>query len=333
MRNLRLLTSALLASGLMLAACGSDDDTTASSDNGSESASGINVSGEFGEKPTLEVPDGEPAGELEVTTVTEGDGREIGADDYVLAHYLGQAWDERNPDDLDPQALAGLDDEQAEAESVPYVFDNSYDRGSAAGFSLNRVIAGWKDGLTGQKVGSRVLLSIPPESGYGGQEGHDLADDTLIFVVDVVDSIAPDAAATGEAVDGLSDDLPEVEGGETGAPTLNFEGASEPQESDSTVILRGDGDEILDSVIVQMLEAPYPDGEGAQSTWELGTPEEVTIDMLATLPGWDDVADGLTVGSRILTRISAEDAAMPGVEDEEPEGTALVLIVDVLGTY
>jgi hypothetical protein len=100
------------------------------------------------------------------------------------------------------------------------------------------------------------------------------------------------------------------------------------------VILRGDGDELGSTVIAQMLEAPYPDGEGAQSTWELGNPEEIPVEGLATLPGWEDVADDLTVGSRILTRISAEDAVMPGAEGEDAEdGTALVLIVDILGTY
>ncbi|NDL56094.1 FKBP-type peptidyl-prolyl cis-trans isomerase [Phytoactinopolyspora mesophila] len=328
------MTAALLASAVVLAACG-DDDTTGDDSNVTDSAGGgISVSGEFGEKPTIEVPDGDPSGELEVQTLSEGDGREIGADDFVLAHYLGQTWDERSPEDIPADPMADPDEEEeTDGESVPYVFDNSYDRESISGFSLNMVIPGWKEGLAGQKVGSRVLLSIPPESGYGSQADHNLAEDTLLFVVDVVDSIAPDAAATGEPVSDLPDDLPIVEGDETGAPSVTFDDAPEPEESDSTVILRGEGDELGETVIAQMLEAPYPDGEGTQSTWELGNPEEIPVAGLASLPGWEDVADELTVGSRILTRISAEDAAMPGAEGEDDESTALVLIVDIVGTY
>ena len=49
------------------------------------------------------------------------------------------------------------------------------------------VIMGWNLGLTGQKVGSRVLLEIPPDMGYGPDgQGPIGPDETLIFVVDVV---------------------------------------------------------------------------------------------------------------------------------------------------
>ncbi len=55
---------------------------------------------------------------------------------------------------------------------------------------VGAVIGGWDKGLVGQNVGSRVLLSIPPEHGYG-QRGVPQAGiagtDTLVFVVDIVD--------------------------------------------------------------------------------------------------------------------------------------------------
>jgi peptidylprolyl isomerase len=81
-------------------------------------------------------------------------------------HYLGQSW-------------AGG------------VFDNSYDRGSSISFGIGvgQVISGWDEGLVGQQVGSRVLLSIPSHLGYGDRgvpQAGIKGGDTLVFVVDVV---------------------------------------------------------------------------------------------------------------------------------------------------
>lgn len=346
MRTKHLLTALILTSGLVLAACGDDDS------GGDESASGVNVTGEFGEKPTIEVPEGEPSAELEVTVLSEGDGPEVGADDFVVANYLGQTWEPRTADELPsdtppegeetapPEGGATETPEDAETTAPegedaggaaePYIFDNSYDRGAEAGFPLNGVIPGWKDGLTGQKVGSRVLLSIPPESGYGTQAEHDLAEDTLLFVVDIVQSVAADASATGEPVAELPDGLPAVEGEGTGAPTVAFDDAAAPKESDSTVLLKGEGPELGENIIAQMMEAPYPKGEGAQSTWESGGPQQpIPVAGLESLPGWSDVASDLTVGSRVLFRVSSKDATPEG-EDERP---AVALIVDILATY
>ncbi len=102
------------------------------------------VSGSFGQKPTLTFPDAAASGELEVLVLSRGDGALVEAGDDLEVHYLGQAWQ------------GG-------------VFDNSYDRGSSISFPIGvgAVIGGWDEGLVGQQVGSRVLLSIPSHLGYG----------------------------------------------------------------------------------------------------------------------------------------------------------------------
>ena len=53
-----------------------------------------------------------------------------------------------------------------------------------------QVITGWDNGLVGQKVGSRVLLVIPPADGYGtaGSPPKIKGTDTLVFVVDILDA-------------------------------------------------------------------------------------------------------------------------------------------------
>ncbi|SDC91554.1 peptidylprolyl isomerase [Sanguibacter gelidistatuariae] len=124
------------------------------------------ATGGFGEKPQITFPTGGAPEGLQVKVLVQGDGAEVAAGDNIVVHYLGQSWD------------GG-------------VFDNSYDRGATIDFpiGLGAVIGGWDQGLVGQLVGSRVLLSIPPELGYG-QRGVPQAGigagATLVFVVDVV---------------------------------------------------------------------------------------------------------------------------------------------------
>ena len=95
-----------------------------------------------------------------------GDGELVEAGDDIEVNYYGQIWNGR-------------------------MFDNSYDRGSSINFPIGvgAVIGGWDEGLVGQSIGSRVLLSIPPHLGYG-ERGMPQAGiggtDTLVFVVDII---------------------------------------------------------------------------------------------------------------------------------------------------
>lgn len=125
----------------------------------------IHVTGEFGHKPVLSF-DNTPSDDLLVEVLSEGDGPVVEAGDTIHCHYLGQVFDGD-------------------------VFDNSYDRGQALSFQIGvgMVIRGWDDGLVGQKVGSRVLLSIPSEYGYGDRgvpQAGIRGGDTLVFVTDIL---------------------------------------------------------------------------------------------------------------------------------------------------
>lgn len=115
--------------------------------------------------PTVTIPDGyEAPSELVVQPLIEGDGAEVTADDTVTAHYLGCLLDGT-------------------------VFDASWSRGAPTPFPLNNVIAGWTEGLTGQKIGSQVLLVVPGDKAYADSPppGSPIpADAPLIFVVDIL---------------------------------------------------------------------------------------------------------------------------------------------------
>ena len=117
------------------------------------------------DKPEIDFPEGPPPADLEITEITEGDGKEATAGATVSVHYVGVA------------------------HSSGEEFDASYNRGEPLRFRLGvgQVIAGWDRGVQGMKVGGRRQLVIPPEQAYGPEGGgHRLSGKTLIFVIDLL---------------------------------------------------------------------------------------------------------------------------------------------------
>ena len=90
MRRRPALAALLLATSLTLVACGSKIPATPVTTSSTES--GIEVSGEFGAKPELEVRPGDPSDDLVVEVLSEG-GDEVEDGDYLVADYLGQTWE------------------------------------------------------------------------------------------------------------------------------------------------------------------------------------------------------------------------------------------------
>ncbi|GAA5075958.1 peptidylprolyl isomerase [Thermocatellispora tengchongensis] len=104
---------------------------------------------------------------LVAETVIQGDGPKIKKGQAVLVQYVGKIW--------------GTDVE----------FDSSWSKGGQPvlfQIGTGKVIKGWDEGLVGRNVGSRVLLTIPPDLGYGEQgQGEQIkGTDTLVFAVDLL---------------------------------------------------------------------------------------------------------------------------------------------------
>jgi peptidylprolyl isomerase len=118
-------------------------------------------------KPTVEFPEGELTGELQIRDIVVGTGVTASAGQQAVVHYVGVA------------------------HSTGEEFDASYNRNSPFTFPLGegRVIAGWDQGVQGMKIGGRRELIIPPQLGYGerGAGGAIKGGETLIFVVDLLD--------------------------------------------------------------------------------------------------------------------------------------------------
>ena len=68
------------------------------------------------------------------------------------------------------------------------VFDSSVQRGEAAEFPLDQVIAGWTEGIQKMKKGGKIKLYVPPQLAYGddGRPGIPPGS-TLIFDVELLD--------------------------------------------------------------------------------------------------------------------------------------------------
>jgi FKBP-type peptidyl-prolyl cis-trans isomerase len=70
-------------------------------------------------------------------------------------------------------------------------FDSSYDRKQPAQFLLQGVIKGWVEGLQLMPVGSKFVLYIPAELGYGANQASEVIKpySTLIFEVELLDIV------------------------------------------------------------------------------------------------------------------------------------------------
>ena len=118
-----------------------------------------------GAAPSIDVPKKPAPTKLVADYIIEGDGPVVGAQDSVLVQYKGVFWD------------SGKE------------FDSTYSRGALTSFGLQQVVKGWGQGLTGKKVGSRVLIVIPPNLGYGDKPpaGSGIKKDSvLVFSVDIL---------------------------------------------------------------------------------------------------------------------------------------------------
>ena len=122
-----------------------------------------------GKPATITVPKGAKAPtKTVVQPLIEGEGAAVKDGQTVRVAYTGALWKDGS------------------------VFDSSASRPEQPYFEFplgqGQVIKGWDTALKGQKVGSRLLLVIPPADGYGeaGSPPKIAGTDTLVFVIDIL---------------------------------------------------------------------------------------------------------------------------------------------------
>lgn len=114
-------------------------------------------------EPKITIPECmEPPAELEVKVLEEGDGAVVKDGDVVMTNYVGVKWN------------------GAER------FDGTWNE-TGVRFDTKGLIAGFTQAMVGQKIGSTILVTMPPELGYGTSPGHELEKETLTFVLQLVE--------------------------------------------------------------------------------------------------------------------------------------------------
>ncbi|MGW3462258.1 FKBP-type peptidyl-prolyl cis-trans isomerase [Streptomyces olivaceoviridis] len=331
MRRRSLLLAAVPAGLVTLAGCGdgtSDSSKTGASPSASASSApppkivdgplpAVTAGTKFGEKPTVAKGPGDPSKNLAVKTLIAGSGRTVAENDFIQANYLGQIW------------------------STAKVFDNSYDRKRPLVIQLAQggIIDGWRYGLAGKKTGSRVQIAVPPTWGYG-TEGNAQAGikgtDTLVFVIDLIDSFNSKSSAKGTPVPQHDAALPKVATNTDGqVPKVTVPKADPPKKLVSEYVLEGDGPELKadQTVLCQFQGLVWDGGKTFQRTYGSGRLSQFSLEqMQQSVKGLAQGLTGKKVGSRVLIVVPPD----LGYGGNPPSGgvikkdATLVFTVDIL---
>lgn len=299
----RILVS-VLSAVLLVSACGSDDSSSA------EGLDAITVS--KGATPKVTVDQGFSASSTETKVIESGGGEKVSAGDTVKVNYL---------------AVNGRTGKQ---------FDSSYAAGAPATFTLtdDSILPGFIKALDDQKIGSRVLVAIAPDDGFG-QDRTELdlkASDTMVFVFDLVSKVPEIATGTAKK---LPKDLPQLKlDDDRPSKFVATDSTAETQDEESAhVVIQGDGDTVKadQSVTVQYVGQVYPDGKVFDSSFSRDTPASFQLTKGQLIDCWTDLLEGQKVGSRVVL-VCPSDTAY-GDDGREPDikgGDTLIFAIDLL---
>ncbi|MHA7860736.1 FKBP-type peptidyl-prolyl cis-trans isomerase [Tessaracoccus sp. Y36] len=332
----RMLAAVGIASLITLSACGSADPTTepevspsasVSAEPSAEASPSVEASPSAEESPQPTIT---PSADLSAVEVVDGDvpevkipapwGIEKTQADVLKEGESAQALTDTSVVTINYMGVNGTTGE---------VFDSSYERGEPATFSLEQVVPGFQKGLSGQKVGSRVLIGMVPEDGYGeGNPGAGIeAGTSLVFLVDIISSNFSEA---------VGEEVPPAEGMPTvtmkdGKPEIVVPaGVAAPTELRAQPLITGPGAAITaeSTVQVQYRAFNYADGTIWQDAW---APQSGKLSSL--IEGWKQGLVGKTAGSRVLLVVPPALAFPDGLPEATPPleaGQTLVYVIDIL---
>lgn len=119
--------------------------------------------GTSGKAPTLVVPPGAPPTKPELANLITGTGPAIVLGDKFTAQYVLADYATRK------------------------VLQSSWTTSSFSDtLDTNHLIAGWVAGMVGMKAGGRRELILPPADAYGSGTNGIPANDTLVFIIDLL---------------------------------------------------------------------------------------------------------------------------------------------------
>jgi FKBP-type peptidyl-prolyl cis-trans isomerase len=278
----------------------------------------IAVSGAFGTKPTVTIPKIGPPARLQAQHLISGHGTLVAKGDLAVADLTAYTWN-------------GTATKKISALST----------GQPQPLTVGSTVSGLDKSLEGSRVGSRLLIAIPPKDGFGSTGNSSLGvtgKDTLLFVVDVLGSYRKTASAhgTSEAVNGTG--LPTVGTSSPGtAPPVHIPQTAPPATLQVHTLIQGTGPVVKKGklLVAQYEGVIWRNGKVFDSTWKRGAPAGFQIGTGQVIKGWDDGLVGKRVGSRVLLVVPPADGyGKQGSSQAGIKGTdTLVFVVDILGTY
>jgi len=291
------------AASLVLTGCGSGDTPGDLAD----------VSVSKAANPKVAVDKGFTATKTTSRVLSPGSGAQLASGDSVKVNYV---------------AINGRTGKE---------FDNSFTSDKPVTLPLDdkSVLAGFVKGLIGQKVGSRVLVAIPPKDGFGRAE-PDLGmkkDDTMVFLFDVVATVPSSISGTAQA-------LPKT------VPSLKVDAKNNPSgfvktkdtpakvtKSTSNVVIEGKGPVVTadQTITAHYFGQIYPGGTTFDDSFSRGEP--LNGPLARFFKCWQDEIPGNKVGSRIVLVCPSDVAA-----GDEPQregspikpGDTLIFSIDLL---
>jgi peptidylprolyl isomerase len=278
----------------------------------------IAVSGAFGKKPTVTIPNIKPPAGVQVHQLISGHGTLVAKGDLAVADLTAYSWN-----------------------GTAHKKISQLSTGHPQPLNVGSTISGLDKSLAGSRVGSRLLITIPPKDGFGSKGNSQLGvsgKDTLVFVVDVLGSYQKTASAHGthEVVNGAG--LPTVGTSSPGtAPPVHIPQTGPPATLQVQTLIRGTGPVVKKGklLIAHYEGVIWGTGKVFDSSWKRGLPTGFQIGTGQVIKGWDNGLVGKRVGSRVLLVVPPADgygtqgAAQAGIKGTD----TLVFVVDILGTY
>ena len=305
----KLVSAAVVPLLLLVGACGSD---TKSADPQAKALDSVTVAGDA-KSPTVTLKTKPLSVTKTVTKVVKpGNGPAVTKDDAVTANYL---------------LVNGKDGKQ---------LDTSFGKAPAKmDLSTGRLLDGLSKGLLGQKVGSRVLVAIPPADGFKTQGNAQIgvgASDTMVFLLDITGASRPLKQATGTAVKPKAG-LPTVKVTDPKAPAeISVPKASPPKSLVVQPLIKGQGAPVKagQTITVSYTGVIWKTGKKFDASADHGGTADFAIGVHQVIDGWDKGLVGQPVGSRVLLVVPpAEGYGAKGTQGISGTDT-LVFVVDIL---
>lgn len=314
---------ALVSASLLLAGCAAAESTESPAPtettaafgcepySGGEQVESVSVAENFGVKPEASFPTPLEGDGIQTKILVAGDGPKISGSQQVLLHFA--AYNATTGDEL---------------QSSEFGSDQVIPQMLAPGAQPDFCHA-----LSGATGGSRVAVLLDPANAHGGAGIPSLAvseTDSVLFVFDIVDVLL--ARAEGEAKPAEAG-FPTVILAPSGQPGLQIPNTDAPAEFKRSILIEGDGEEIVigDTVSVHYSGFLWSDGTQFDSSWTKGQPAQFGVSTDSVIEGFVKSLEGVKVGSQVIAIIPPELGYGDQAQGSIPPGSTLIFVIDVLG--